>query len=290
MQGLQTHGVLYIVFGNRYQAEARKSIASLTRVCPAMRVAAITDSEWSTDPRPDLFILKEPEASYGLKMRYAHDSPFDRTLCLDSDTIIARDILPIFGLLDYYDVGFHFGGPPIDEPDGLKFQLRAATSVFLFTRNERVSTFFELWSKEYYLQKAALEASGRAFDARGLDDTRSCAIAIARSEVRPVQLGSFLYFDLGTATTTCSPPRIYHGRMPLMELVDEEITGKWRPERDWNARIWLPNIRGLLPNGIRRSDPLLAAALVLRRLYNSTKRRLKGRIQWGKRFRRDAAE
>ena len=279
MQGLQTHGVLYIVFGTPYEAEAKRSMESLRRVCPTIRIAVITDTEWKTEPQPDLFILREKEASYGLKLKYAYDSPFDRTLCLDSDTIIARDILPIFGLLDYYDVGFHFGGRSLNEPNGLEFQMRAATSVFLFTKNQRVSEFFELWSTTYHLQKVCLTASGYTFDERGLDDTRSCAIAVAKSEVRPFQLGSFLYFNLDTISTTCSAPIIYHGRIPLIETIDKEITGGWDSARDWFPRLWLPNIRGLFPRGIRRSDPLLATALILRRIYNSAKRHLKDRIQ-----------
>jgi hypothetical protein len=272
-------GALYIVFGTRYQAEARRSIESLRKVCPTMRIAVISDSEWSDFAIPDFFILKPAEASYALKMRYAYDSPFDRTLCLDSDTIVARDISAIFGMLDYYDVGFHFDGPHIDEPNGLKFQMRAATSVFVFKKGEHVAQFFTKWSEEYDLQRRELTATGTVFDARGLDDTRSCAVAIAKSKVRPFQLGSFLYFNVDTVVKTLSPPLIYHGRgVPYMEMLDGEISGRWNVEKDWHPRLWVPNIRGLLPAGVRRSDPILATALILRRTYNSSKRRIRNLV------------
>jgi hypothetical protein len=276
-------GVLYIVFGRRYQAEAKRSIDSLRKVCPKMRIAVITDSKWSDLAVPDIFILKSTEASYALKMRYAYDSPFDRTLCLDSDTIVARDVSALFGMLDYYDVGFHFGGPYIDEPNGLKFQMRAGTSVFMFKKAEHVADFFSKWSDEYYIQKQRLTAAGAVFDERGLDDTRSCAIAIAKSSVRSFQLGSFLYFDLGATLTTHSPPLIYHGRIPHMEMLDAEIGGNWNVETDWHPRLWMPNIRGILPAGVRRSDPILATALLLRRAYNSSKRRVRSLIHRKKR-------
>jgi len=277
MERNHLEGVLYIVFGSRYQAEARRSIDSLRRVCPTIRIAVITDSEWTDHPIPDLFILKPAEASYANRMRYAYDSPFDRTLCLDSDTIVARDISSIFGMLDYYDVGFHFGGPYINEPNGLKFQMRAATSVFVFKKGEHVAEFFSKWSDEYYKERRQHRCR-RCADKRGLHSNRSCAVAIAKSRVRPFQLGSFLYFDLGTTLTTHSPPLIYHGRVPYMEMLDAEIGGKWNVESDSHPRLWMPNIRGLLPAGVRRSDPILATALILRRAYNSSKRRIRNLV------------
>jgi hypothetical protein len=268
-----TNGVLYIAFGAAYQAEVRQSILSLRVLSPAVPIAVITDTEWSVDPRPDIFILREKEASYGLKVRYAYDSPFDRTFCLDSDTFIARDISPVFGLLDYYDVGFYFGGRPINEQGGLELQMRAATSVFLFKKNRRVADFFGLWATEYNRERLRWESQGFDLGRAGLDDTRSCALSVAKSEVRPVQLGTLLYFNLETIAETQSPPFVYHGRVPYeMAAVDYEITRDWDSERDWFPRLWFPNIRGLLPLGIRHSDPLLAAALIIRRICNSVRR------------------
>jgi hypothetical protein len=272
--GKHLEGVLYVVFGERYQAEAKRSIASLRKACPKMRVAVITDSKWSDLAIPDIFILRSAEPSWAVKMQYAYDSPFERTLCLDTDTIVARDVSALFGMLDYYDMGVRFDGPYINEPTGLKFQMRAATSAFVFKKSEHVAEFFSKWSDEYYIEKQRLTAAGAVFDERGLDDTRSCAIAIAKSRVRSFQFGSFLNFDLGTTLTTQSPPLIYHGRLPHMEMLDAEIGGNWNVETDWHHRLWMPNIRGLLPAGMRRSDPLLATALLLRRAYNSSKRRL----------------
>jgi len=265
-------GALYIAFGERHKAEARRSIASLRRASPALPIAVITDRAWEIDPLPDRFLIRRCVEGVMSKNTYAYDSPFEETLYLDTDTVVAKDVTPIFGLLQHYDFGVRFYGPQLNEPGGLTFHTQVQSGVLLFKKNLRVEGLFSMWREEYVARARSLIDRGQISHIAEGKDQRPLAIVIPRSEVRVVHLAEYLNFTVFDTITTYSPPIIYHGRLAEMELLDKEISGRWNTRVDWRARLWLPNIRGLLPPGVRRSDPLLALALILRRAYNSGRR------------------
>src|SRR5262245_31104103 len=152
-----TEGVLYIAFGEKYYAEAQRSIASLRRVSPSLPIAVICDKEWEGSNRPDIFIKRASIPTLECKVRYMYDSPFESTLYLDADTVVARDIRDVFGLLNWYDFGVHFGGPQLNEPDGLRFHTQCSGGVILFKKNARVQSLFTLWQHEYDKYCAAVQ-------------------------------------------------------------------------------------------------------------------------------------
>ncbi len=268
--GSRSSGILLIAFGESYRNEARRSLASLRRSNPSIKTAVVTDSEWISDPRPDHFIIRPPVAGFASKPAYIRETPFDDTLFVDTDTVFARDVQKIFGLLRHYDIGVTFEGPQLNEPDGLELHTQCSSGVILFRMSASILRVFDTWS-ELHTKRSADLIGALGSDFRGLNDQRYLAIAIARSRVRPVHLAPYLQFVLFTVTTTYSPPIIYHGRGPEAEFLDPYISDKWDNFNDCHPRVWIPNLRGLLPMGIRRSDPFLAIALVLRRLFNEAR-------------------
>lgn len=264
-------GVLYVAFGARWRQETVRSLTSLKRVS-SVRSAVVTDAPWTEGPQPDLFVLREPIASFRCKPRYIYEaSPFERTLFLDTDTVVARDVLPVFGLLDHYDVGVRFGGPQLYEPEGLETHAQCNSGVIVFRKSDDTESMFRSWLALYDEAVATVSAE----DTRGVGDQRYLAIAIARSRARPVHLGEYLNFATFENLVVYSPPTIYHGRQPWLEKLAHDVTGEWDESSDWQPRVWLPNLAGFLPRGVRRSDPMLAGAFVLRRLWNEMRRRLR---------------
>lgn len=262
-------GILYIAFGRQWQDETRRSIVSLRKVSK-LPIAVITDSRWVLDPQPDVFITRSHVNGFASKPTYIFEAtPFQNTLFIDTDTIVVQDPDPVFGLLDYYDIGVRFGGPQLNEEPGLVFHTQCNSGVILFKKNKAVSNVFTLWKNEY---SKALNIS-KGMDDRGLGDQRYLAIAIAKSKARPVHLGEFLNFALFETIITYSPLVVIHGRLKDMEIVGDEINTPWDTRTDWHPRLWLPNIRGVLPAGVGRSDPLLALALVFRRIWNDLYRK-----------------
>jgi len=266
-------GVLYIAFGEKYRNEARRSMASLRRSNPAISVAVVTDCAWEHDPKPDLFIVRPPVPGFASKPAYIRETPFEATLFVDTDTVFARDPQKIFGLLRHYDIGVTFEGPQLNEPDGLELHTQCSSGVILYLKNPQVWEVLGKW-RELHEKAASSPGMFPGKDQRGLNDQRYLAIAIARSRVRPVHLTSYLQFVLFNVSTAYSPPILYHGRLAEMEFLDDFISSRWTSVEDCRPRVWLPNLRGLLPMGIRNSDPLLAFAVILRRLWNELRWRV----------------
>lgn len=251
-----SEGVLYVAFGDRYQAEARRSIRSLRKVSN-LPVAVVTDRIW--DDSGIVFVTRKPLPSLRSKPLHIYEaSPFDRTLFVDTDTVFASDIAPVFGMLDHYDIGVRFGGAWLEDAE-LHFHTQCNSGVILFRKSDEVAALFRNWLAMYD-NAAAIKPEP--------NDQRHLAGAIARSRARPAHLASYLNFTLFDTLATSNPPVIYHGRGEWIESLAAEINAEWDRKTDWQTRVWLPNIFGFLPRGIRHSDPLLAVALYLLRRRN----------------------
>lgn len=269
----ETSGVLYIAFGEQFREEARVSMASLRSTSPEVKIAVITDRSWEWPSPPDEVLVREHVDGWRCKPLYMGDSPFHKTLFLDTDTLVVRDITAVFKLLNYYDVGVNFGGAQLKTGD-LETHCQCNSGVILYKMVPAVREAFDLWLREY---SAVLEEKKESdkWDARGLGDQRYLAVAIAKSKARPVHLANYLNFFIHDYNVLYTPPAIIHGRIHCMEGLAGQmgVEKSWRANVDYVARLWMPNARGMLPNGIRRSDPLLAVALLCRRMVNEVRRR-----------------
>jgi hypothetical protein len=264
------NGVLYVAFGDSYLAEVKESLASLKRVSPNIKTCVITNEVWEDSPVPDTFIERAPIYSFECKPLYICDSPFTKTLFLDTDTYVARDLSKVFNLLDYYDVGVLFGGSQLNE-SGIEYHLQCSSSTILFRKGDEMNKVFRQWLS-IYKDAQAIELEHDDF--RGLGDQRYLSIAIAKSKARPLHLGSHLNFILCAQSSTCSPPYVYTGRNVDYKWADHVITDGWNPSTDWWERTWMANIKGVLPAGLRRSGLLLGCALLMRRLVNDIKQKI----------------
>ena len=101
-------GVLYVAVGNRYYVDqALISKRSIERFCD-IQFAIVTDleidsSEWD-HVIPYNVKVKLNANNYMIPKLYGlKNTPFVRTLFLDSDTFILSDISTVFGLLDRFD-------------------------------------------------------------------------------------------------------------------------------------------------------------------------------------------
>ena len=238
-------GILYIAFGDRYIEEAKQSISTLRRMC-SIPVAVITDEPWQGDCTPDRFVLQSKISGWASKPSYMYGcSPFTQTLFVDTDTVFLSDPSPIFGLLDHYDIGVQFNGPMLRESPSLDFHTQCNSGVILFKKSAAVEDLFRAWHALY------AEAKNRHADvkeAHGLADQRSLSIAIARWAA-DLYLAENLDFALFETILTYSPVVILHGRGRKLAAIGKLINQNWDVEHDWQARLWLQNIKGVLPRG-----------------------------------------
>ena len=97
-------GFLYIVFGESFIKEALMSIKSLKRFNDAP-VAMYTDVDYNSSFDGLVDIHREISPQHiRAKVDYITETPFQKTVYLDSDTVIVRDISDMFDVLDRFDV------------------------------------------------------------------------------------------------------------------------------------------------------------------------------------------
>ncbi len=108
-----TRGVLYVAVNNGIQTHLVKSVESLRRHNPGLRVAVVSDqddlgvrvddyipvSSFLDDPGFEN-VPKYPDFGYYAKVKYFYRSPYDETIFLDHDTYILDDIRELFTALE----------------------------------------------------------------------------------------------------------------------------------------------------------------------------------------------
>lgn len=110
---METQGILYIATGKKYIHAAIHSAKSVLRFCPDLSTHLFSDWQnydcFSFDQTPYPFTsvgtIDNPHPRS--KVDYLPLTPFDRTLYLDTDTILNADVREIFRLLERFDIALN---------------------------------------------------------------------------------------------------------------------------------------------------------------------------------------
>ena len=159
MQTLAEKGVIYIVFGKEYVKEALFSAQSVKKFSPGLPIVFFTDiEEVLNSPFVDHASIIDPKHQRA-KVDFIGHSPFEKTIYLDSDTCVVRDISDMFDLLDKFDIGgiHDFArkrekySKIIPEYGSIPYSFSEINGgVFVYKRNQRTCDFFNLWSDKFY--------------------------------------------------------------------------------------------------------------------------------------------
>lgn len=169
---MSSQGILYIATGAPYLEEARKSARSVRRHHADIQIAIATDQDVGPDADFDVVLpvcnqsipnqedryLTLDRVAYYRKIRPLLDSPFEKTLFLDSDTYVAAPLEELFVLLDQFDLlvtPAHVIRDYEFEEDAAPFsQIPAAfgyfnTGLVAFRRNAAGTAFLQQWMENY---------------------------------------------------------------------------------------------------------------------------------------------
>ena len=105
------NGILYITYGTKYVKAALRSAHTARAHNPGLAIHLFVDAAsrdalgLAKDPGPfsSIGIIENPHRRS--KVDYMAQTPFERTLYLDSDTSVAQDISEMFGVLERFDLG-----------------------------------------------------------------------------------------------------------------------------------------------------------------------------------------
>ncbi len=116
---MQSCGVLYIATGASYLEEARRSAQSVKKHSPTLSIGVVTDQSIQPDADFDIVLdvsantvleehqeryLTQDKVPYYRKILPLFQSPFQKTIFLDSDTFVAAPLDELFTLLDHFDL------------------------------------------------------------------------------------------------------------------------------------------------------------------------------------------
>lgn len=96
-------GVLYIATGDDFVNEATRS-ARNTRRKVDLPITLITDSEREIDVFDQVIVDDRPTYSFADKVRNIGKSPYEKTLFIDTDVYLLKDISGVFDVLEKKDI------------------------------------------------------------------------------------------------------------------------------------------------------------------------------------------
>jgi hypothetical protein len=113
-------GVVYMATGEDFVGESITSARQLKRVMPDTDVTIFADYEPDVDVFDDCIIIDEPQYDFSDKISHLPETPYEKTLYLDSDVYVHRPIPDVFDVLDNFDMAAALDAhqqPAIHDPE-----------------------------------------------------------------------------------------------------------------------------------------------------------------------------
>ncbi len=158
---MESRGIVYVATGRKFVDEALISVRSVKKQMPELPVTLFTDlSELIASPPEGIdsvFHLTEVTNSCLDKMSPLVDSPYEKTLFLDTDTYLCDRVDELFDVLDRYDIA------AAHPPFRVQYQLPGIpdcfpepnTGVIVFKKSPGALDVLKRWPEEYKRQMAS---------------------------------------------------------------------------------------------------------------------------------------
>lgn len=153
-----SRGAIYVAYGEEYFREAINSARSL-KVRNNIPCICYCDRKYiETDAFEKVIVFPDKLERRNHKIQAILDSPFDRTLYIDTDTFVCGDLLPAFDVLDRFDIAIahaavHFSqSPSSSTPDTQKIPkalIEFNGGVLFYRNNEMARSTFQDWMSRY---------------------------------------------------------------------------------------------------------------------------------------------
>ncbi|HEV2974222.1 MAG TPA: hypothetical protein VGX69_04410 [Solirubrobacteraceae bacterium] len=229
-------GIMYSCFGEKYIAEAARAARSSLRHndIPHLIFAA---GEVRDAPPGVTVVRFEPISSAPFVDRIANmrRSPFERTLCLDTDTFVVDEMAGVFELLDHYDLALAHAPAyrGLDDSEVPAAFPEFNCGVVAWRSSERVAAFLRSWEETYraWLVEDVLPGrDGGAHPSRtDIGDQPAFRRCAWQHGMRVATLPPEYNLRLGIPTTVVDRVRLLHGRTRKPERLAKQYNSKIVP-------------------------------------------------------------
>ena len=104
----ESRGVVYVATGEKFVAEALISVRSVKKQMPEIPITLFTDLQGLVGNPPEgvdsVCYLTQVTNSCRDKIYPLTDSPYEKTLFLDTDTYVCKPVYDLFTMLDRFDI------------------------------------------------------------------------------------------------------------------------------------------------------------------------------------------
>ncbi len=222
-------GILYIATGRRHLDEMLISARSVRRHMPGVPIVVSTDQDGLPD---DLFDeirpIANPRHSFIDKIAPLCDTPFERTIFLDTDTLACAPFPDLFEILDRFDLALAHAPYRHDRPfvtPNCFAELN--TGVLAYRRSPEVIALFQDWLRLYekeVSETGRMESDQPAFREALYRSRLSSCVLPPEYNLRTV---------MPAAVGRCKV-RIIHGRGPDMAQLERWVNASQ------SIRLFLP--------------------------------------------------
>ncbi len=241
-------GYVYVAAGNKYIQEATVSAESLKRLNKDANITLIADKEVRNNIfNRVMFFPTDPTKSLEgkvFKVRHLYkESPYQKTLFVDTDTYFCDDCQEIFDLLDFFDIAMapapvernkvHIAGKSVGACSTLN------TGVIAYTKNSKNKLLFEKWLNRYQ-EKIITGTLGQE------GDQTSFMEAWLESDSKIHVLSNEWNTRIPFLATLNEPVRIIHGRYKKCQPEDYEKL-KLKINKITKHRCWNPATNQCIP-------------------------------------------
>lgn len=231
-------GVVYIATGLHFVEEALASAKSLCVHHPDLPVVLFTDidPDFCKEVFPEIRRIENPTRSFADKIAPLSESPFEKTVFLDTDTRICAPIGDLFDLLDRFDlVAAHapmrVTWPQPAIPDSFP---EVNSGVLAWRKTEKTELLFAEWKRLY---GEHLASTGQK------DDQPALRRALFESDLNlGILPPEYNFRTVIPAFAGRGPVRIIHGRHPDMASVERHLN------RHKGCRVVVPGDREFSPD------------------------------------------
>lgn len=235
-------GIIYIATGKKYRLEANGSARSVRAVMPDVSITLYTDTQADLDTAlfNTIEILENPTYSFFDKIIPLCDSPYRKTLFLDTDTIVVDPVYELFDVLDQFELTYcHAPNRGADSPKMLSVCpiafVEPNTGVMSYVKTDKVIALFKEWAAYY---RDLLSET----PARVRHDQPALRKVLYHSDIRGLVLPP--EYNLRTIFPMFKgnmPAKILHGREPTLSRALEVMRQNyWMGIHDFRdqAKLW----------------------------------------------------
>ena len=213
---------MYSAAGDRFVAQALVSARSSVRHngVPHVLFAAPPPQDAGDDEGLSIEAFAPSGNPYLDKIANMRRSPFERTIFLDSDTYVTREIVHLFDLLDRYDMAAALapGYRGLNDPEVPVAFCEFNTGVVAWRTGAQTAEFMRDWQETY----AAWQSEppfARAGESRGKADQPAFRRCAWKHGMRIVTLPPEYNYRTGEAGVAVGLVRVIHGRHDDYEQV-----------------------------------------------------------------------